>query len=101
MTDQLLREQAIISCSDQEQIEEYIIQNKGVIMKCLSSLPGPIQSTIRSFVKYLLLSPLKYLLTLPLTKISDVLEDFTKVEPTSCTPMPTVSSSDCAPSQIV
>lgn len=110
MTDSTLREQAITGAvpeqifvssdvevmNEAQQIEACIVKNKGMIMGCLSSLPGPMLATVRAAVKYLLLTPLQYLLTLPLTRISKILEKFTAAgaeQPASVSiPM---NSSDC------
>lgn len=105
MTDIVEREQAITSAlsSDAEvmqnmqEVEQYIVKNKGMIMGCLSSLPAPVMMLVRSMVKIIII-PLDYVITLPLTKISNVLKDFAKNEPVCPPPPPPSNSSDCTPS---
>lgn len=106
MTDTFDREQAVAvaQSSDEkvminvQELEAYVSQNKGMIMGYLTSLPTPLLMIVRSIVKIILI-PLDYVVTLPLTKISSVLRDFATKEPT-CPPLPS-NSSDCAPTQIV
>jgi hypothetical protein len=115
MTDTMLREQAITGevpmpvsvgsdievIKGEEQLEEYITQNKGMILSCLSGLPAPVLGMVRIAVRFVLI-PLNYVVTLPLTKITQVLRDFSSNDTTSTSPVPMLTnSSDCAPTPIV
>ncbi len=83
-----------------KQIEQVIVKNQGMIKSCLSNLPGPMLVMVQGIVKYILLTPLQYLLTLPLTKISGALENFTNMQRPNCCDLAlspaAVNNSDCA-----
>jgi|GEM_PF-6709546 len=71
-----------------EAAEECIAQNKGLIMNCLTSLPGPILVLVKGFVNILLI-PLHLLASLPLDNIYNSLKDFAGDGSGSCPPTPT------------
>ncbi len=113
-TETILRQQAITGeapmpvsvnsdpevVKEEAKLEAYIVENKGLIMNCLSSLPGPALMLVKGLVKVVLV-PLDFVVTLPLTKISQILRDFSKTEP-ACAPQPPKQDNpDCTPPKIV
>lgn len=104
MTDAMIREQAITGeaalpaslASDFEVVTEACVKNKGLIMGCISNLPAPILSILKSLA-HLMLTPLHIIAGLKLDAIYNGLNNFANSpQPTA----PTALSSDTAPNSV-